>query len=261
MKTQYTDLSAAIRPSRALLTLVCLALLAASLFGISPVVTAQGKTDSASFATPEEAIAFYVEAVAQSDITQVLQVCAVDEMSENFRFDLYTDRIRALTVYAPAPSDYPFYVELNRAQFLSQILNQVKNLTYGLLATENGMIEGRTVPIDAAGAAQFLEEVNPERLANLQLVEVGVPNPEMAQNENTQRIWQAQAQIYGADELTERVALLLFDEEYYYVGFTLLRYGEDWQISGANSALANTSALGAPSATTVEEFQAMIGSD
>jgi hypothetical protein len=42
------------------------------------------------------------------------------------------------------------------------------------------------------------------------------------------------------------------------VGFQLLRYGDNWKISRANSVLGNTSALGTPQKTTEEEFQELV---
>jgi hypothetical protein len=66
------------------------------------------------------------------------------------------------------------------------------------------------------------------------------------------------AKIFGADESTERVVLVSLDQNYYYLGFTLLRYGGNWKISGRNSHLANTDALGTPQKTTAEDFENMI---
>jgi hypothetical protein len=234
--------------------------LAASLLGIVPIATAQDSTGDETFATPEEAITFFMQGVTQGDVSQIMQACAVDEMTEKFSFDLYTNRIGYLTISSPAPSDYPFYAEMNRALFTSQILNQVKNLAYGLLATEKATTEGRTVPMDPAGTIQFREEVNPERLAQLQVVAMGLPAPEMANTERNLNNWHSLAQVYGADEFTERVVLLLFEGDYYYIGFMLLRYGENWKISSAASSLGNTNFNGTPLATTEEGFHGLIGS-
>jgi hypothetical protein len=251
-------MTAATKPSRALLPIVCLAFLAAGLLGIGPIATAQDQTSNVSFKTPEEAITFYMQAVAQGDVPQIMQACAINEMSENFRFDLYTNRFQALMLQAPAPSDYPFYAEMNKAQFSWQILFQARNLAYGLLSTETELLDGYTVRIDTEGTIKFMEEVDPERLARLQVTEIGVPSPELMYTERNQENFNMQAQIYGADELTERVVLFLFEGDYYYVGFTLLRYGENWKISSANSVLGGTNALGTPQKTTEEEFQELV---
>ncbi|MEZ4679649.1 MAG: hypothetical protein R2932_36060 [Caldilineaceae bacterium] len=58
--------------------------------------------------------------------------------------------------------------------------------------------------------------------------------------------------------MTERIALFAFEGNHYYVGFTLLRYGESWQISSQHSPLGSTDPLGTPTPTTVEEFESMV---
>lgn len=238
-----------------------LAFLLGSLVGKGAKVTAQDSVNNESFNTPEETITFYMQAVASAEVPEIMKAIAADEMSENFRFDLYVDRIRSLNPQSPGPSDYVFYEEINKAQFSWQLLFQTRNLAYGLLATEKGLVEGMTLFLEPEEFAMFANEVNPERLAQLEVVAIDVPYPEIVETERLQEIWNAQARIYGADELTERVALLLFDEEYYFVGFTLLRYGEDWKISIVSSALSGTSALGAPLQTTEEEYQDMVDGD
>jgi hypothetical protein len=244
---------------RAFLPIVCLAFLAAGLLEIGPFASAQDQTSNVSFKTPEEAITSYMQAVAQGDVPKIMQACAINEMGEKFRFDLYVNRLRTLMLQAPAPSDYPFYAEMNKAQFSWQILFQARNLAYGLLTTEQELLDGRPVyNIDPEGTTKFMNEVDPERLAQLQVTKIGIPNPELAHTERNLDNWDKQAQIYGADELTERVVLFLFEGKYYYVGFTLLRYGDNWKISGATSALGGTSASGAPQKTTEEEFQELV---
>lgn len=96
-------------------------------------------------------------------------------------------------------------------------------------------------------------------ILTLQKPWLGIPSPALVYHERNQENWNRTAAYYGADELTERVVLLLFEGDYYYVGFTLLRYGENWKISNASSALGNTNPLGAPQKITEEEFAELIG--
>lgn len=79
-----------------LLTIVCLLLLGTGLLGIDRLATAQDQTRDVAFNTPEEVITFYMEGVAQGDVSRITQVCAVNEMSEGFNFELCTNRLRAL---------------------------------------------------------------------------------------------------------------------------------------------------------------------
>lgn len=262
MTSNVTGIRVDSRSARVIFSLSCLLLLAAGLWQIGRVAAAQAQTGTVSFKTPEETITFYLEALAEGDAAGLLQACAVDEMSEQFRFDLYLDRLQVLTIQAPAPSDYPFYADLNHAQFTAQLMGQARNLAYGLLTTERELLEGRSVvSIDAERTKRFIDEVDPARLAGLQVVEIGIPRPDVASSPRNLENWDTIARIYGADELTERVVLLRLEGAYAYVGFTLLRYGESWKISNNVSTLGNTSALGVPVPTSEEEFQQMIGSN
>lgn len=253
MKTKRIDLKF-IRVLASLLSLSFLLGMGAT------IATAQDSVDE-SFETPEEAITFYMQAFAENDIAKIMQSLAVDEMSENFNFEAYVNRLQVLNIQSPAPSEYEFYVEINRAQFTSQILLQTRNLAYGLLATEKSLVEGQVLLLEPEQFAMFATEVNPERLAELEVVEIGLPFPEFSLTERAQEIWSAQAGMYGADELTERVVLFLFEDEYYFTGFNVLRYGDNWKISFASSVIAGSSALGGPTPTTLEEFQDMIASE
>jgi hypothetical protein len=67
--------------------------------------------------------------------------------------------------------------------------------------------------------------------------------------------------VYGAGEFTERLALVEFEGTDYVVGFSLLRYGDDWRVLDQSSPLAGLSPLGIPERSTKEGFQSMILGD
>jgi hypothetical protein len=214
------------------------------------------------FKTPEEAIIHYFEGMAQADTDKIFQTCAINEMSEKFRFDLYTERVRALMpILSLSPTDYPLYVETNKIQRSAQIFNRVKIFAFSLLSSEE-VGEGKTIIIeDAERINNFMQDVDPRRLAQLEVEKIGLPDEALMNSDRYLKNAAALASIYGADESTERVALFSFEQNYYYLGFTLLRYGENWKISDQFSPLAGTNNSGAPEKTTVEEFEGMINGD
>ena len=65
------------------------------------------------------------------------------------------------------------------------------------------------------------------------------------QDETQERLNQ-EAEVYGADERREYVALFTVGETSYIQGFTLDLYGEDWKIVSLTSELAGTSSYGIP---------------
>jgi PBP1b-binding outer membrane lipoprotein LpoB len=235
---------------RILILMVCLALLTAGCSGSAPV-----------FKTPEDAITHYFQGLAQSDFNKISQACAINEMSEKFKFDLYTERLGYLIPFqAQAPAEYPLYVEINKTQLSSQIFSRVRIFAYSLLSDEK-VAEGKVVQIDAERTAAFMKDVDPKRLSGLELKKIGLPNKSLMSNAKYLENADKMARAYGADESTERVALFSFGGNDYYVGFTLLRYGDNWKIRDQTSPLANTNALGAPEKTTAEGFERMINGD
>ena len=217
--------------------------------------TGSDQAADVTFKTPEEAITHYLEGVARNDVRRILQASAINEMSTKFKFDLYAERLRAINPTYLAPSDYPFYAEINKAHLSSQLLNQVKHLSYSLLSGET--LEGTIIQADAERAKRFVKDVDPQRLSKLELKKIGLPNKTVMSDprylENAARI----ASGYGADESTERLALFSFEQNYYYLGFTLLRYGTTWKIGDQVSQLAGTNILGTAQQTTEEEFERM----
>lgn len=246
--------------NRALILVACLALLMVLLSGTVTTAMPPTQSSEATFKTPEDAVTAYLEGMIHGDFAKILQACAIDEMSEHFDFGLYIDRLRALPPQAQAPSDSPFYVELNKAQLSAQIANQVKFFTWGLLSSEE-VSQGKIVMMDAERAVKFAKDVDTSRLASIEIVKIGLPNPKVITSTRYVENSTKNARVYGADESTERVALFSFEQDYYFIGFTLFRYGENWKISSQTSPISGASMLGTPQKTTVAEFESMINSN
>jgi hypothetical protein len=226
----------------------------------TPIATPD-QTAGEIFKTPEDTITSYLEGVAENNLQKILQSLAVNEMSENFHFDLYTERVG---IFIPslslAPSEYPLYVEANKMKLSGELMGQMKFFVYSLLSTEP-VGESAPIQLDPERIKGFIENVDPAKLSSLKIQKIDLANKTTMSTpqylENAAMI----ARVFGAEESTERVALFLFEEKYYYVGFTLLRYGESWKISRLTSAMADTNALGIAHSTTPEEFETMIGGE
>jgi hypothetical protein len=209
-------------------------------------------------ATPEDAVRAYMSGVTGADFDAILEAAAIDEVAEGFRFDLQVDRLQAYVPFSLAPAAYPFYADVNRALRTERVARQVLNLAYSLLSSQT--IEGNIIaPADQAWAEDFTREVDPSRLATLTVVDVGIANEAAMQGERYQQNAELQARSYGADELTERVALFYFEGELYYVGFTLVRYGDGWKVLDQTAPMAGTTALGTAIPTTLDDWEALTG--
>ena len=109
--------------------------------------------------------------------------------------------------------------------------------------------------MDREWAEAFVSQVDPERLAGLEVVDIRFPDAEFEDDPRYLENAAERASIYGADELTERLALISFEDQLYDVGFTLLRYGDDWKVLSQVSPLGGMSALGTARPTTAEDFE------
>ncbi len=218
---------------------------------------------SVTYAMPEDAITAYFDGVAKSDARKNAQACAINEMAERFRFDLYTTYLGGYfnPLTALAPSNYPFYVAANRAQLSAQISRGVRIFDYSLLSSKIVLKDNAIDSVsglDAAGIDAFVKDVDPKRLTSIKLEKIAPPYPTVLNSDKNKQTFAKQAAIYGADEMTERVALFSFEGNEYLAGFTLLRYGQDWKISSQVSILFGMNAEGAAQPTTQSDFQDLI---
>lgn len=194
--------------------------------------------------TPEAAVEAYLGGIAAGDLDAILGVSAVEEPAQAFDFASYVERLQAMPLLtAPAPAEYPLFAEMNQVRRQHEILSLVRNFAYSLLAEEK--IDGSMIAQPGTERVEaFVAAVDPARLAGIEIVEIGTPAPDLLASSRYQENAQGMARIYGADEMTERVALLSFEGDTYLLGFTLLRYGDGWKVMNQTSNLAGTSALG-----------------
>lgn len=209
---------------------------------------AASPTPAVAFATPEDAISYYLDGVAQNDTGKILEACAIAEMSEQYQAELFVERLGGVMMLQmmPAPADYPFYRDVNKAQQTARILAQVRNFAYALLSDEDVAAATPIMEVDSDRVRKFITDVDPAQLATIEVTNITPPPvpaaSETRYSENSERI----ARIYGADEYTERVVSFTYEGSDYYTGFQLLRYGDNWKVMDQSSPMGNTSALGVP---------------
>lgn len=186
---------------------VFLGLIAAGCSGPSPSATntvAPIATPTVTlYKTPEDAINAYMLGVAQADTSKILQACAINEMSEKFKFDVYTERLKAfLPSQSLAPANSPFYVEANKAQLTAQILNRVKILVYSLLSNEkvdDGSVIILNATMDTERINKFMSDADPKKLAGLKVEKISLPNKTLMSSASYQNNATQNALTYGAD--------------------------------------------------------------
>ena len=67
---------------------------------------------------------------------------------------------------------------MNRVRRQNEVLSQVRNLAYSLLSTET--IDGSVIANPGSERVQaFVTDVDPSRLAGIELVRIGAPSPDL----------------------------------------------------------------------------------
>jgi|GEM_PF-1635513 len=222
-------------------------------------LNAGGKT----FGSPEEVIRNFMAGITSNNVEQVLASCDFVEQGQGFDFTAFALRLRSIVSTSQLPTDYPLYREFNIAQRKYYLLNQVRWFVLSLLSTEEQVTRGETLILDtndpqtADRLSQFVAAIDPGNLASVRIERVGTPSasrvPKYVENAA------AAAKIYGADEQVERLVLFSFQGKHYYVGFTVLRYGQNWKIGSLlASSYPGDGLLGSAQEITREEFDAAI---
>jgi len=208
-------------------------------------------------ATPEDAVSQYLAAFASNNAGQLLDACSINEVAAHFQFETQATRLQVIMPNQfLLPTGYAFYADLDRYGQAYVNFNQVRGLALSLLTTQP--VDEPIVPVTADQARQYVKSADPAQLTGLKVVEIKFPMAKFVADSKTLANFAAQAKVYGADELTERLALIAWNGKDYAVGFTLVRYGSDWKVLSQVSNLAGTSATGAAKLVTQSDFDASV---
>lgn len=221
--------------------------------------------DEAHFKTPEEAITAFVDALKKQDFDGILATTAVDRMSKGFDFVAQSERIKVIAPYYAMPTTDPFFTSVNKVIYTADIARNIQYFTYILMMANNPVIidalaEGSSYanPNYPTAARDMFDAVQAKRLSELSISKIGTPLPEKVNSERQQRLFSQHARIFHGDAATERVALLSFDGLDFMVGFSLIRYGDDWLVERMMSWIAETSMFAPAKRITPDEFEALI---
>lgn len=218
-------------------------------------VSASTAATAADLSTPEAAVKAYLEGVSASDFDAVLAATAVDRMSKSYDFVANIDRIKGLYPQMSMPATDPLFVAVNKAELTSHVALQIKTLIYGLLTT-NPDINGKAVKMDANGAKDLMGIVRGARLSGLKIEKIGIASPAVLHSDVFQKTSIANAKVYGATTMTERVALLSFEGLTFAMGFTIMEYDGKWGIKDQSAAVAGLDSI--PRRITSEDFEKLL---
>lgn len=209
--------------------------------------------NNTTFATPEDAITHFVAAVADNDLEAALAACATEEYARGYNFKDSAERTMVIVPFTgSAPNEYEFFSDVNVLMREGEVSQGILLLCYSFFVTDD-----LSTPIQVEDAEQtdsYIEAIDPRQLSGLQVESIDEPLPEVLNSDQNIENFTKQANIYGADEQTERVVLYELDGSYYAGGFGLMRYGDSWKIVRFNSHLAGQDAFGAVAPVAKDDY-------
>jgi hypothetical protein len=205
------------------------------------------------FATPEAAINFYVESIAVNDLTCAMRAYAAHEHAARFDFRALVSWAKVLSPgVLKAPAQYPMFVEMNEHVAKAEMADATKLLVYGLL-TDASLSGSQTLEPDAK-IQDFVQAVNPARLARVKVVRIDPPRQAQFNGPKAQAHFKELATLEGADEVTERIALYELSGQLFWSGFRLCRYDASWKLYAFKSTFGGP--FDVVEKTTAPKYQA-----
>lgn len=238
------------------LSVVLAAGLVLSMLGIFGAAGASAAA-SKSFATPEEAIYYFVGCLKKGDFDGALAACGINETAKGFNYKAYLGDFLSLPPVAISymPSEYEYYVEYNRIKITQRMLMQMTcfMISFNLPEMYASMVEGKT-ELFKGEPDDLIAALDPAKISGLEIIKIGKARHHDDPNslENHKRT----AKMFGADDRQFRSVLYKYDGSYYVGGFMLLEYGGRWYINSMEEPYANVSVYGTPRKISgAEEFE------
>lgn len=202
--------------------------------------------------TPEEAVALYLEGLRLGDLEKIMSAFAWDTMRQR---TVLGTAVQA-TAYYSGTNNWPVFPEGNamlgqldlamqgKLRLSKLALSLVDYATQGAVFNDQQWMIQRRLQVrgeeEADAVIALFDTDRMEQLATLDIISIGTASDMLPQNavktvrDNAERY----RTMYGADELTELVAVCTIGGEDYVIMPQLVRYGERWYISTMNSVAA-----------------------
>lgn len=220
----------------ALLTVVALVL------GVLLVLQTVGGDDAGGrgFASPEEAIEFSTESLADGDAEAALSAWSAGEQARGSDFVGSLEYLEAYAPYDPniLPGDDDFFAGLGGVAREGGAADQIRRLTYSLLVPD--LSQDQVTPLsddDAPSAQELRDDLDSGRLAGLTAQRI----ERLEGPERLTETYDRAAELVGADERREYLVLYEWEGETYLGAVGALRYDDEWSIDALSAPIANVS--------------------
>lgn len=211
--------------------------------------------ESAGYATPEDAVFAYMEALRRADLGAMASAFAIETYAANYDFAAYVELIRAYSPNAPIkfPASDPFNVAVNIESRRAHVVGGIHYQYLTLCCPDIDPVEVVALPDDAA-VTNFVDDLsasaNSDVLSSIDsftfvpLEAVSADTYEVYTSGRNEENIARRAAVLGADEMTDlAVRFPSLDGEVYAL-LSVVRYGDDWWIDELGGTFASLLGLG-----------------
>ena len=222
-----------------------------------------GRYEGEGFATPEEALTFYMEGYKNLDFNQILGAFAWETQMEHYSVLTHLERIRAynsaMRPRMPSTNTFLYTADLNslRSYQVDMICRSIEEYVLG----EDSPTKSKTGSIsfekDTDQVAEFLKKFDNGRLEKLaQMTNIRFLTPDDVTDnkfslEINQKNYIKQTACFGADETVNIIGVADVGDETFYCCPTICRYGDRWYLVSVSSYTSMI--IGAPN-----QYQAFV---
>ena len=199
------------------------------------------------FATPEEALACYMEGLKNLDFEKIMSAFAWETQMEHYDFQAYFERIMAyqptMRPRMPSVNDFMFSANVNvlRSSQADLIYRSVEAYILGDDAPSKAATGSIVFQKDSNDVEVFLNKFENGRLEKLtQMANIRFLSPDAItenkfSSERNAEQFTKQTACYGADETVNLVGVADVGDETLYCCPTICRYGDKWYLVSVSS--------------------------
>ncbi|RPJ75412.1 MAG: hypothetical protein EHM20_08975 [Alphaproteobacteria bacterium] len=186
---------------------------------------------------PENVIKSYFSETKKQNLSGLISFFAIDKYINNFNFKHYSQELGIITPTSQLlPEQYSIYQELNKYFRSSQVTNQVRVYLLTIISNNDDIHLPITVN-NGSTIDSFIQNINPQILSSLKLLYIRNPTKKL-DPVGINEIFIKQARRIGAEDSSERVALIQIENTTFMVPFRFIKYNNEWYIESLISNFA-----------------------
>ncbi len=199
---------------------------------------------SEGFATPKDAMYFFISAINELDYDKALEAFPIDLAAENYDFESCIDRLGGWTqtYNMLISSSSNENVLFNKRHFRNGLEKKLDYFIFSFMVdpkyTEGLSIAQR--PEEGDDIIAELGNVNIEDIQELKLFSLDYASPSSQNKDYFQNMYAARAAVYGGDTMEEYQVVYLVGSKFYWGGAQFIKYGDDYYLWELESELLNT---------------------